>query len=72
MVERNLARLDEATGPVGMDLPGFRPPPLKGDFTGYWSVAVSASWRIAFRFEGADARDVDLVDYHWRRIMTCL
>ena len=47
-----------------MDLPGFRLHPLKGDLTGYWSVAVSANWRIVFRFEGADARDVDLVDYH--------
>ena len=63
-VERILARLDEATGPTGMDLPGFRLHPLKGDLTGYWSVAVSANWRIVFRFEGADARDVDLVDYH--------
>ena len=63
-VERILARLDEATGPSGMDLPGFRLHPLKGDLTGYWSVAVSANWRIVFRFEGANARDVDLVDYH--------
>ena len=63
-VERILARLDEATGPTGMDLPGFRLHPLKGDLTGYWSVAESANWRIVFRFEGADARDVDLVDYH--------
>ncbi len=45
-------------------VPGFRLHPLKGDLAGYWSVAVSANWRIVFRFEGADARDVDLVDYH--------
>ncbi len=63
-VERILARLDEATGPSGMDLPGFRLHPLKGDLTGCWSVAESANWRIVFRFEGANARDVDLVDYH--------
>jgi len=25
---------------------------------------VSANWRIMFRFEDADARDVDLIDYH--------
>ena len=59
-----MARLDEATGPTGMDLPGLRPHPLKGDLSGHWSVAASANWRIVFRFEGADARDVDLVDYH--------
>jgi plasmid maintenance system killer protein len=25
---------------------------------------VSANWRIIFRFEGGDALDVDLLDYH--------
>ncbi len=47
-----------------MDLPGFRLHPLKGDRTGYWSVRVSHNWRVVFRFEGAHATDVDLVDYH--------
>jgi proteic killer suppression protein len=47
-----------------MDLPGFRLHPLKGDLAGYWSVSVSGNWRIVFRFEGAHASDVDLVDYH--------
>ena len=63
-VERILARLDEATAPTGMDLPGFRLHPLKGDLAGYWAVTVSGNWRIVFRFAGADATDVDLVDYH--------
>ena len=47
-----------------MDLPGFRLHPLKGDLAGYWSVGVSGNWRVIFRFDGADARDVDLIDYH--------
>ena len=63
-VERILARLDEATGAAGMDLPGFRLHPLKGDLAGYWSVGVSGNWRVIFRFDGAHARDVDLIDYH--------
>jgi len=25
---------------------------------------VSANWRIVFAFEGEDAVDVDLIDYH--------
>jgi plasmid maintenance system killer protein len=25
---------------------------------------VSANWRIIFRFQGGDALDVDLLDYH--------
>ena len=63
-VERVLARLDEARAPKDMDLPGFRLHPLKGDLTGYWSVTVSGNWRIIFRFEGINTRDVDLLDYH--------
>jgi len=38
--------------------------PLKGDLAGYWSIAVSANWRIVFCFEQGDATDVDLLDYH--------
>ena len=63
-IERILARLDEATEPSNMDLPGLRLHPLKGELAGYWSVSVSGNWRIVFQFEGADACDVDLVDYH--------
>jgi proteic killer suppression protein len=63
-IERILARLDEASEPSHMNLPGFRLHPLKGDLSGYWSVSVSGNWRIIFRFDDANVRDVDLVDYH--------
>jgi proteic killer suppression protein len=38
--------------------------PLKGELRGFWAVTVRANWRIVWRFEGADALDVDLIDYH--------
>jgi proteic killer suppression protein len=63
-VEDILARLDEAERPQAMNLPGYRLHPLKGDLEGFWSVTVRANWRIIFRFEGADAFDVELIDYH--------
>lgn len=47
-----------------MSLPGFGLHPLKGDRAGRWAVKVSANWRVVFRFDGGDVRDVDLVDYH--------
>ncbi len=59
-----LARLDAAGGPADMDLPGFRLHALKGDLEGFWAVTVRANWRVIFRFTGADASDVDYVDYH--------
>jgi hypothetical protein len=36
----------------------------EGDLAGFWSVTVSANWRVIFCFEEGDATDVDLVDYH--------
>jgi plasmid maintenance system killer protein len=47
-----------------LDLPRYRLHPLKGDLKGFWSVTVRANWRIVFRFEGEDAFDVELTDYH--------
>jgi proteic killer suppression protein len=61
---RILAYLDVARTPRDMDYPGLRLHPLTGDLRGFWSVTVSANWRIIFRFEGIDVIDVDLVDYH--------
>ena len=63
-VEDILARLDRAETPQAMNLPGYRLHALKGDLRGFWSVTVRANWRIIFRFEGVDAFDVELTDYH--------
>ena len=63
-VENILAVLNRARKPEDMNLPGFRLHRLKGDLKGFWSVTVRANWRIVFRFEGGNAYDVDLVDYH--------
>ena len=59
-----LARLDAATSPADMDLPGFRAHPLKGELVGFHAVTVRANWRVVFRFVAGNAQDVDYVDYH--------
>jgi proteic killer suppression protein len=59
-----LARLDAATTVEEMDVPGFKLHALKGELKGFWAVTVRANWRVVFRFEDADARDVDYLDYH--------
>jgi toxin HigB-1 len=63
-VEDILGRLNQATTPQALNLPGYRLHPLKGGLHGFWSVTVRANWRIIFRFEGEDAFDVELIDYH--------
>lgn len=59
-----LARLDASACPADMDFPGLRLHPLSGKMNGFYAVDVSGNWRVIFRFEGEDAADVDLVDYH--------
>ena len=63
-LRRVLLRLEGATRPGNMDVPGYYLHPLKGDRRGLWSVRVSGNWRVVFRFEGTEAVDVDLIDYH--------
>jgi proteic killer suppression protein len=63
-VERILTVLDTAVTPQALNIPRYHLHPLKGDMRGLWAVTVRANWRIVFRFEGADAFDVELIDYH--------
>jgi proteic killer suppression protein len=63
-IARMLARLDEATRPEQLDLPGFPPPSTERRSRGVSEHHVRANRRIIFRFEQGDATDVDLVDYH--------
>lgn len=63
-IERILSVLDAASSPQALNLPGYRLHALKGDLKGLWSATVKANWRIIFRFDGGDAFDVELTDYH--------
>lgn len=44
--------------------PSNRLEKLRGDLSGYWSLRINDQWRIIFRWEGKDALDVQIVDYH--------
>ena len=44
--------------------PGNRLEKLRGDRLGQHSIRVNDQWRVCFRWEGADAYDVEIVDYH--------
>lgn len=63
-IRRALAYLDRASEPADLNLPGWRLHPLKGELAGYWSITVTANWRLVFRFEDRNVTDVDYVDYH--------
>ena len=65
VAERKLQMLDSAKE-IG-DLkspPGNRLETLRGDRKGYWSIRINDQWRLCFRYEGGDAFDVEIADYH--------
>ena len=44
--------------------PGNRLEALAGDRNGQWSIRVNDQWRICFRWNGGNAEDMEIVDYH--------
>ena len=62
---RKLAMLNRATS-----LEDLRIPPanqlekLVGDRKGQWSIRINDQYRVCFRFEDGNAKDVEIVDYH--------
>ncbi|MEW5422650.1 type II toxin-antitoxin system RelE/ParE family toxin [Amorphus sp. 3PC139-8] len=63
-ISRILRALDVAREPRDMDLPGYYFHGLTGRDDGRYSVRVTANFRITFAFEGEDAIEIDLEDYH--------
>jgi proteic killer suppression protein len=68
MLTLALVKLDMLNGAAAvLDLrspPGNRLEALKGDLKGVHSIRVNDQWRLVFRWEGNNARDVRLMDYH--------
>ena len=59
-----LDRLNAATAPAQMNLPGFDFHALKGFVPTRYSVHVNGPWCITFEFDSGDAVRVDFVQYH--------
>lgn len=59
-----LNALNAATKPADMNLPGLRWHPLGDMAPGRYAVEASGNWRITFAWDGTDAVEVDLEDYH--------
>ncbi len=62
---RKLLALHAATELRHMSVPpGNHLEALKGYRKGQHSIRINDRWRICFRWEGANAHDVEIVDYH--------
>jgi proteic killer suppression protein len=63
-----LRKLDMIAAAIRIDT--LRIPPanhlelLKGNREGQYSIRINDRWRICFRWEEADAFDVEITDYH--------
>jgi proteic killer suppression protein len=44
--------------------PGNRLETLKGDRKGQYSIRINDQYRVCFKWNGKDAEDVEIVDYH--------
>jgi proteic killer suppression protein len=65
LVLRRLHAVDFATTISDLHQPpGNRLEKLKGDRKGQWSIRINDQFRVCFRWDGKDAWDVEIVDYH--------
>jgi proteic killer suppression protein len=63
-VARMLRALNAAERPEDVNLPGYRFHVLAGQSKGRYAITVSGNWRITFGWDGQDAIDFDIEDYH--------
>lgn len=63
--ETRLAMIDAAEQVEVLRMPpGNRLEKLRGDREGQWSIRINRQYRVCFSFEGGDAYDVEITDYH--------
>lgn len=65
--DRALRKLRQLDGSLTLDdlrnPPGNRLEALKGDRKGQWSIRINDQWRICFRWNDGEARDVEIADH---------
>lgn len=65
MARRKLLLSRHARGPNDLRAPpGNRLEALEGGRKGQFSTRINDQWRVCFRWQGEDAFDVEITDYH--------
>lgn len=65
VARRKLQYLHEAADLNDLKIPpGNKLEALKGDRTGLYSIRINDQWRLIFRYEQGNAKDVSIEDYH--------
>jgi len=63
-IARILSALDAISSEDDIKALGSGIHKLSGNMKDFWSIKVSANYRIIFRFEAGEVFDVDYLDYH--------
>jgi proteic killer suppression protein len=63
-IARILDALDAITSEEDIKALGSGIHKLSGNMKAFWAIKVSANYRIIFRFETGNIRDIDYLDYH--------
>jgi proteic killer suppression protein len=61
---RKMQMLDLATSLEELRSPGTQLEKIDRTLPGFWSIRINNKYRLVFRWEGANAHDVDVIDYH--------
>lgn len=65
VARRELLYLHDAAGLKDLRvLPGNRLEALRGSYLGRHAIRINDQWRIVFRWQGGNAFDVEVLDYH--------
>jgi proteic killer suppression protein len=63
-ITRLLDALEAAKSPEQLAISGFGFHALKGNQKGRYAMTVSRNWRLTFGWDGEEATDINLEDYH--------
>jgi toxin HigB-1 len=61
---RKLAQLHKAASLQDLKSPGNSLEALTAGRKGQWSIRINDQFRLCFEWDGTDASDVEVVDYH--------
>ena len=65
VARRKLLYLHDAAGLKDLRVPpGNRLETLKGSYLGRHAIRINDQWRIVFRWQGGNAHEVEVIDYH--------
>ena len=65
VARRKLHYLHDAAGLKDLRVPpGNRLEALRGSYLGRHAIRINDQWRIVFRWQGGNAFDVEVLDYH--------